>query len=74
MNPEDKKEDQLEKLLAEMANIRIQMMGHMTLIQNFAQGQKELRILINKLHQDEYNRMGRTTRIGDQIINQPPIR
>ena len=50
------------------------MMGHMALIQNLAQGQEELRILIIKLHQDEYNCMGWTDKIGDQIINQPPIR
>ena len=73
-NPEDNRDDQLEQLQAEMATMRIQMMGQKALIQNLARGQEELRILISKLHQDEYNRMGLTARIGDQIVNQPPIR
>ena len=37
-NPEDNKEDQLEQLQAEMAMMRIQMMGQMALIQNIARG------------------------------------
>ena len=73
-NPEDKKEDQLKQLLDEIANMRIQMMGQTAHIQNLAWGKKELITLINKLHQDEYSRMGRTTRMGDQIINQPLMR
>ena len=51
-----------------------QLVGQMALIQNLAQGQEELKVLINKLHWDECNQMGQTPRIGDQIIIQPPMR
>ena len=37
-NPKDNKDDQLEQLQAEMATMRIQMMGQMALIQNLARG------------------------------------
>ena len=77
-NPGDDINDQLERLQTEIAIMRVQMMGQlvgqMTLIQNLAQGQEELRVLINKLHWDECNQMGQTSRIGDQVIIQPPIR
>ena len=46
----------------------------MALIQNLAQGQEELRVLINKLRRDGCNQMGQTSRIGDQVIIQPPLR
>ena len=46
----------------------------MALTQHIAQGQEELRILIYKLYQDEYNFMEHTVKIGDQVINQPPMR
>ena len=51
-----------------------QMVGQIALIQNLAQGQEELRVLINKLHQDRCNQIGKTTRIVDQVIIQPPMR
>ena len=73
-NPEDNGDDQLEQLQSEMETMRIQMMGQKALIQNLARGQEELRILVNKLHRDEYSHMGGTVRMGDQIINQPPMR
>ena len=77
-NPEDNKDDQLERLQTEIATMKIQMMGQMVgqmaLIQNLAQGQEDLRVLVNKLHQDRCNQMGQTARIGDQVINQPPMK
>ena len=51
-NPEGNKDNQLKQLQDEIATMRIQMLGQMTLIQNLARGQEELRILINKLQQD----------------------
>ena len=51
-----------------------QLVGQMALIQNLAQGQEELKALVNRLHQDRYNQMGQTSRIGDQVIIQPPMR
>ena len=77
-NPEDNRDDQLERLQTEMAIMKIQMMGQMVgqmaLIQNLAYGQEELLSFINKLHQDGCNHMGQTARIGDRVINQPPMR
>ena len=70
-NPEDNKDDQLEQLQAEMAMMRIQMMGQMALIQNLARGQEELRILISKLYQDRCDRMGQTAKIWGLINDQP---
>ena len=70
-NPEDDKEGQMRQLQAEIATMRIQMLVQMALIQNLARGQEELRILVNKLHQDGCNRMQQTIKIGDQVINQP---
>ena len=64
-NPEDNKDDQLEQLQAEMAEMRIQMNGQMALIQNLAQGQEKLRVLVNKLQDN---------RVGDPIISQPPVK
>ena len=51
-----------------------QLVGQMALIQNLAQGQEELRVLINKLHQDECNQMRQTTKVEDQVIIQTPLR
>ena len=77
-NPEDDRDDQLEQLQTEMETMKIQMIGQMVgqmaLIQNFAQGQEELRTLVNKLHQDRCNRMKQIVEAGDQVINQPPKR
>ena len=73
-NPNDNKDDQLEQLQAEMERMRIQMLGQMSLIQNLTHIQEELRILVNKLHQDRCNRMKQTVKIGDQVINHPPKR
>ena len=67
--PGDDKDDQLERLQTEIAIMKIQMMGQlveqMALIQNLAQGQEELRVLINKLHRDGCNQTGKTSRIRD---------
>ena len=72
-NPEDNQDDQLERLQTEMETMKIQMMGQlvgqMALIQNMAQGQEELRVLINKLHQDGYNGMKQAVEAGDQVID-----
>ena len=46
----------------------------MALIQNLAQGQEDLKVLVNQLRQDGYNCMGQRTRIRDQVTAQPPIR
>ena len=73
-NLEDNKDDQLEQLQAEMERMRIQMSNQMALIQNLARGQEDMRALINKLHQDGCNRMKQTVKVGDQFINQPPMR
>ena len=70
-NPEDNRDDQLEQLQVEISTMRIQMMGQMALVQNLARGQEELRILINKLHQDRYDCMGQTARIWGLINDQP---
>ena len=51
-----------------------QMVGQMALIQNLAQGQEELKVLINKLHLGERNQMGQTTKVEDQVIIQLPLR
>ena len=61
-NPGGIRNDQLEGLQIEMETMKIQMMGQlvgqMALIQNLAQGQEELKVLINKLHQDGCNQVG----------------
>ena len=49
-----------------------QLVGQMALIQDLAQRQEELRVLIYKLLQD--NQVGQTTRVEDQVIIQPPLR
>ena len=55
-NPGGIKNDQLEGLHIELATMKIQMMGQlvgqMALIQDLAQRQEELRVLVNKLLQD----------------------
>ena len=51
-----------------------QLVGQMALIQNLAQGQEELKVLVNQLHQDGCNRMGKRIRIGNQVTAQPPMR
>ena len=66
-NPEDDKESQIRQLQAEVATMRIQMLGQMALIQNLARGQEELRTLVNKLHQNSCNHMKQTIKIGDQV-------
>ena len=50
------------------------MVGQVALIQNLARGQEELRVLVNKLHQDGCNHMEQTTRIRDRVINQPQMK
>ena len=72
-NPDGNKDDQLE-LQIEIAILKGQLRSQMVLIQNLAQGQEELRVLINKLRQDDCNHMGQTTRIGNQVTAQPPMR
>ena len=66
-NPGGVRNDQLEELQIELATIKIQMMGQlvgqMALIQDLAQRQEELRVLVNKLLQD--NQWGR--RLGLKI-------
>ena len=47
------------------------MISQMTLIQNLSQGKENLIILIIKLHQDRYDRMGQTARTAVLINNQP---
>ena len=77
-NPGSIRKDQLEGLQIELATMKIQMMeqlvGQMALIQNLAQGREELRVLVNKLHQDGCNQVGKTTRVEDQVSIQPPLR
>ena len=73
-NPEDNKDEQLEQLQAEVEAMRTRMLGQMALIQGLARGQEELRTIINKLHQDGYNRMKQAVEAGDQVIDQPPRR
>ena len=67
----DNKDELLEQLQAEVEAMRTQMLGKMTVIQGLAQGQEELRAIINKLHQDGYNCMKQTVEAGDQVIHQP---
>ena len=64
-NPEDNKDDQLEQLQAEMAEMRIQMNDQMALIRNLARGQKELKVFINELQDN---------RVGNPIISRPPVK
>ena len=77
-NPEGTKDDQLERLQIEMATMKVQMMGQlvgqMALIQNLAQGQEELKVVVNQLRRDGCNHMGQITRIGNQVTAQPPMR
>ena len=47
------------------------MNGQMALIQGLDWGQEEARAIINKLHQDGYNRMKQAVEAGDQNIDQP---
>ena len=76
-NHEGNKDDLLERLQTEIAIMRVQMMGQlvgqMALIQNLAQGQEELKVLINQLHQDGYKCMKQTIKIGDQVTFQSPM-
>ena len=51
-----------------------QLVGQMTLIQNLAQGQEELKVLVNQLNQNGCNRMKQTIKILDQVTFQPPMR
>ena len=77
-NPEDDKDNQLDRLQIEVAIMKVQMIGQLvgqiSLIQNLAQGQEELRALVNQLHQDGCNHMKQTVKIGDQVTNQQPMR
>ena len=73
-SPEDNKDERLKQLQAEVDAIRTHMLGQMALIQDLARGQKELRTIINQLHQDRYNSMKQTIEAGDQVIDQPPRR
>ena len=50
------------------------MLGKMALIQGLAREQEELRTIISQLHQDIYNNMKQTVKVGDQVIDQPPRR
>ena len=72
------RDDQLEQLQTEIAIMKVQMMGQlvgqMALIQNLAQGQEELKVLVNQLRQDGCIRIGQTTRIGNQVTAHPPMR
>ena len=63
--PDNNRDEQLEQLQAEVGAMRTQMLGRMTLIQDLAQGQEEMRTLINQLHQDEYNSIKQTIEVGD---------
>ena len=73
-HPDNNKDKQLEQLQAEVEAMRTQMLRQMALIQGLARGQEELRSIINKLHQDGYNRMKQAVEAGDQVINQPQMR
>ena len=54
-NLEDNKDGQFEQMQAEIAEMIIQMMGQMALIENLARGQEELRVFINELLKFEDN-------------------
>ena len=54
-HPDHNKDNQVELLQVDMEAMRIQMIGKMALIQNLAQGQEELRTLVNKLRQNGCN-------------------
>ena len=75
-NSSNARSDQLEELQFELATMRIQMMGQlvgqMALIQDLAQRQEELRVLVNQLLRD--NQVGQTPKVEDQVIIQPPLR
>ena len=71
-NLEDDKDERLKRLQAEVDIMRTQMLGQMALIQDLAQRQEELRVLVNKLLRD--NQVGQTSRVEDQVIIQPPLR
>ena len=73
-HPDNNKDDQVEQLQVEMEAMRIKMLGQMALIQSLARGQEELRTVVNKLHQDEWNRVKQIAEVGDQVIDQPPKR
>ena len=60
--PDNNKDDQVEQLQVEMEAMRIQILWQMALIQCLAREQEELRILISKLHQDKYDRLGQNER------------
>ena len=58
---EDDKDERLKHLQAEVDTMRTQMLGQMTLIQDLAQRQEELRVLVNQLLWD--NQLGQTSKV-----------
>ena len=69
--PEDSKDERLKRLQAEVDTMRTQMLGQMALIQDLAQRQEELRVLVNQLLRD--NQLGQTSKVEKQAIIQPPV-
>ena len=49
-----------------------QLVGQMALIQDLAQRQEELRVLVNQLLRD--NQVGQTSEVEEKVIIQPPLR
>ena len=71
-SPEDDKDERLKRLQAEVDTMRTQMLGQMALIQDLAQRQEELRVLIRQLLQN--NQLGKTSEVEEQVTIQPPLR
>ena len=64
----------MRQLQAEIATMRIQMLGQMAPIQYLAHGQEELRILVSKLYEDGCKCMKQLLAGGDIVSTQPPMR
>ena len=75
-NSSNVRNDQLEELQIELATMKIQMMGQlvgqMALIQDLAQRQEELRVLVNQLLRD--NQLGQTSKVEEPVIIKFPLR
>ena len=70
-SPEDSKDERPKHLQAEVDTMRTQMLGQMALIQDLAQRQEELRVLVNQLLRD--NQLGQTSKVGEPVTIKFPV-
>ena len=65
-------DERLKHLQAEVDAMRAQMLGQVTIIQDLAQRQDELGVLVNQLLRG--NQLGQTSKVEGPVIIQPPLR